>query len=95
MFLGTPHNGSDHPEYLAIVQRISAWATWSSAAPTNLTHQLQTYSDGVMAINRSFMRNISKSIELVCFIETVETRLPSWKGTELVSFLKHVFGVYR
>ena len=90
IFLGTPHLGSPHPSSLALAQRLYALASLSPAASTNLTAELQTYSNTIVDINRSFMRKISESIELVCFFETVPTRLPSWKGAELVSPMVNV-----
>jgi len=85
IFLGTPHLGSPHPSSLEIAQRLYSWATWSPAVSTNLTKELQTYSDTVVDINRSFMRKISETIELVCFFESVPTRLASLtKGADLI-----------
>ena len=86
IFLGTPHDGSEHPDNLIIIQRLFALATWSSSSSTKLTAELKSYSNTIMDINRNFMGKPSECLELVCFVETMETRLPSWKGKKLVIF---------
>jgi len=82
IFLGTPHEGSDHASPMASLEKMANWATWRSNASTELTKELQTYSSTTRRINRTFMREPSRNIELVCFYETVETRLPH--GTALI-----------
>ena len=85
IFLGTPHEGSPHPSRVEVTQKLYAWATWSPAIATNLTRELETYSNTTIDINRNFMRKISQTIELVGFYETKPMRIPSFQGADLVS----------
>jgi len=75
IFLGTPHTGTDHASVLATTQKFITFVTRSQ--PSNITKELETFSDTVIDINESFMGETSKSIELVGFWESVPTKLPS------------------
>lgn len=90
IFLGTPHNGSDHAATLGTAERIVAWAKLKPAVATNLTSELETYSTTVRDINRGFNKSVGNSLELVSFFETEPTRLPSFKKpADLVSKCFH------
>ncbi|KAF3481565.1 peptidase C14 [Arthroderma uncinatum] len=75
IFMGTPHEGSSQASLLGTIQNIASFATMGQNK-TALTQELQTYSATTMSINKSFMRNASRSREIVCFHETLPTRLP-------------------
>ncbi len=79
--MATPHMGADRTAQLALAQRFIAWAKFSSGSHTKLSKELETFSDSIVDINRSFK---PANMEIVDFYEMKETRLPSLKASALV-----------
>lgn len=82
IFLGTPHEGSEQADNLQVLLGL---ASLLKIKVSDISEELETYSVTTMDINKSFMRNASRNLQLLCFYETVKTRLP--QGDRLVSFL--------
>ena len=66
VFLGTPHRGSDLANILNLILTIS----FSSRS---FVKQLNSNSEGIRAINNSFVHRVD-SLKLVSFFETENTR---------------------
>ncbi|KAM5447020.1 hypothetical protein MaudCBS49596_006201 [Microsporum audouinii] len=81
IFMGTPHEGSSQVSLLGSIQNIASFVMMGQNK-TALTLELQPYSATTMDINKSFMRNASRSLEIVCFYETLPTRLP--QGEQMI-----------
>jgi hypothetical protein len=78
-FLGTPHNGADLTAYVEVAQRLVAWAKLKHAASTNLSKELEHYSQTTIEINGQF-KDIAKGFQIVSFCEQKETLTPlGWK----------------
>lgn len=75
IFMGTPHEGSDQAKNLKVAQKIVS-LVHAGQDIKNVTKELQAYSETTMDINKSFMRKASRNLTLLCFCETVPTRLP-------------------
>ncbi|KAF9777329.1 hypothetical protein IL306_004460 [Fusarium sp. DS 682] len=75
IFMGTPHEGSDEAKHLEVAQKIVSLVRGGQDA-TNLTRELERYSASTMDINKSFMKKASRGLTLLCFFETLPTRLP-------------------
>ncbi|EEQ31356.1 peptidase C14 [Microsporum canis CBS 113480] len=81
IFMGTPHEGSCQASLVQMFQNIASCFTMGQNK-TSLTQELETYSASTMDINQSFMQNASRSLEIVCFYETLPTRLP--QGEQMI-----------
>lgn len=79
--MATPHLGADRTTQLGMAQRLVALMKLSSGSHTKLSKELETFSDSIVDINRSFK---PADMEIVDFYEMKETRLPSLKLSALV-----------
>ena len=79
IFLGTPHEGSEQADNLQVLLGL---ASLLNIKHSEISEELETYSITTMDINKSFMRKASRDMQLLCFYETVKTRLPH--GSRLV-----------
>jgi len=62
-----------------VAQRLVAWAKLRNAASTNLSKELEHYSQTTKEINGQF-KDIAKGIQIVTFYEQKETLTPlGWK----------------
>ncbi|KAK9444032.1 peptidase C14 [Metarhizium brunneum] len=75
IFMGTPHEGSDQATNVKVAQKIVSLFC-AAQDKTAITRELEKYSETTIDINRSFMRNPSNDLSLLCFFETLPTRLP-------------------
>ncbi|KAL2202595.1 hypothetical protein CC79DRAFT_1164027 [Sarocladium strictum] len=79
IFLGTPHQGSEQADNLQVLLGL---ASLLQIKVSDISEELEAYSMTTVDINRSFMRNASRNLQVLCFYETVKTRLP--QGERLV-----------
>lgn len=82
IFMGTPHEGSDQAKHLEDAQKIVSLFR-AGQDITSITRELEVYSATTMDINKSFMKKASKDLTLLCFFETLPTRLP--QGERMVN----------
>ncbi|KAL6408882.1 peptidase C14 [Ilyonectria robusta] len=75
VFLGTPHNGSDHAAVLSTVHNVVGFFT--REGPNVITEEMRTYSTTVLEINESFMGAPPNKLSLVSFFETKPMMIPS------------------
>jgi hypothetical protein len=73
IFLGTPHQGSEQADNLQVLLGL---ASLLQIKVSDISEELETYSITTMDVNKSFMRNASRNLQVLCFYETVKTRLP-------------------
>lgn len=78
--------GADRTTQLGVAQRLVALMKFSSGGHTKLSKELETFSDSIVDINRSFK---PADMDIVDFYETKETRLPSLNLSALVHLWRY------
>ncbi|GAB1313650.1 hypothetical protein MFIFM68171_03860 [Madurella fahalii] len=84
IFMGTPHMGSEQAGYLHLAQNFLSLMTLQQPTATNLTKELEPFSTTLQDINQEFSLDIHRSINLICFYESIPQRLPHGRSVIIV-----------
>ena len=79
LFMGTPHMGSEYAGDLSLAQNLASWVKLEQAVATNLTEELELFSNAVQDMNQEFTLDVHRSFKMICFYESRPQRLPNGK----------------